>query len=300
MKDKFLIVGADSLIGRKLSQVLALEGVEFIETTRRKKALTTSNRIFLDLTQDISCGFVPEGITAAFLLAGVTSLDYCKKYPELSYRVNVSNTIKLVDKLKEKNIFIVFPSTNLVYDGEKPCRKESDPVFPLTEYGRQKAEVERFLLTLGPLSCIVRFTKIAESLIPLLIEWMNKLNMNEPVYPFLDKLLSPIPLVICTQGMITIAKNRYTGIFQFSGDRDITYDQLCYYLANRLKPNDDNTKKLIQPVSMRVRLPEGEANSLYTTLDTSRTRSKLHAVLPDSWVTVGLLIDDLLKISHER
>jgi dTDP-4-dehydrorhamnose reductase len=292
VKEKFLIIGSDSLIGQNLFFALDQAGEDVIKTTRRKNYISAQST-FLELGHDsINNWIIPEGITVAFFLAGITSITYCQKYPKRSYKVNVQNTIKLIERLIEKNIFIVFPSTNLVFNGEKPFSKENDPVSPTTLYGKQKVEVEQYLLSKGKTSCILRLTKIAESLLPLLKEWALMLYMNKIVNPFSDKYLAPVSLVHCIQVMLAIAKNRYTGIFQFSGDRDISYEQLCMCLANSIIPNS-NYLNFIKPVTSKELLPMGSTRNKYTTLDTGRLNHEIALILPSSRDSLYSIINNV-------
>lgn len=292
MKEKFLIIGSDSLVGQNLFFALVNAGEDVIRTTRRKDHISAQN-IYLELGHDsINNWVIPEGVTVAFFLAGITSIGYCQKYPKQSYKVNVQNTIKLIERLMGKSIFVVFPSTNLVFNGEKPYRKENDPVSPTTLYGKQKVEVEQYLISKGEISCILRLTKIAESLMPLLREWACMLYMNKIVHPFSDKYFAPVSIVHCIQGTLAIAKNRNTGIFQFSGDRDISYEQLCKCLASSIIPNS-NYLNYIKPVNSKEQLPIGLTRNQHTTLDTGRLNREIALILPSSCDTLYSIINNV-------
>src|SRR4029077_13292605 len=114
-----------------------------------RKTSTDEKVLPLDLSQPPeSWPALPE-CRAAVFCAAMTNLEQCRRDPAESRRINVVQTLHLARRLAEQNCFVVFISTNLVFDGAKPFRRQDDPTCPRTEYGRQKAEVEAALAGLG-------------------------------------------------------------------------------------------------------------------------------------------------------
>ena len=142
------MVGADSKIGSCLANYLISKGERVLLTTRRRETVSDS-RIFLDLSNDVENWRIIEDISVAYLCAAVTSIAKCRTMPLESYIVNVRNTLILAKNLISRSTFLVFPSTNLVYDCKRPFLKAEEPLNPRTEYGRQKAEVEKHLSKMG-------------------------------------------------------------------------------------------------------------------------------------------------------
>jgi dTDP-4-dehydrorhamnose reductase len=175
--------------------------------------------------------------------------------------------------------FVVFPSTNLVFDGTRPFRQAEEEVGPITEYGRQKAEAERRLLAHGAGTSVVRFTKILGPHLGLFREWIKALKAGEVIHPFSDMVMAPVPLSFAIQVLGRLAAIRLPGIVQVSGDRDVTYEEAARYLARRLGASEH----LIQPRrSMEAGL-DPESLPSYTTLDMTRLRRDLGMEPPDVW-----------------
>lgn len=255
-----MIVGADSKIGRGLCNYLSLLGEKYIETTRRK-----DGRLFLDLSQNVSSFEIPD-VTTAYLCAAVTYQSDCKNNPEETKRVNVDNTILLAERLLKQNIFVVFLSSNLVYSGDRPYQHESENVSPKTEYGRQKALVEKALEG-RPGVAIVRCTKVISGN-NLLSSWRESLQRGEAIHPFSDLVMSPVPLTLVTYTLHKIGKLKVPGIFQISGKSDVSYADVAIMLARHMKADIN----LVQPVTSH-----GSGNNLehvhkFSTLDTSRLK----------------------------
>ena len=276
-----LVIGADGLIGRAVSNHLTRAGETVLETTRRLDT-TSERRFFLDLTEDVSNWRPPCQVSVAHFCAAVTSLERCRKEPVQSARVNVHNTVALAKTLVASRTFVIFPSTNLVYDGSIPFRKTDDLVCPRTEYGRQKAEAERQLLTLGDLISVVRFTKVLGPNMSLLKGWIQALQNGETIHPFSDMVMAPVPLLFAVDVLRRVAEARLPGIVQVSGERDVTYEQVARHIVQRLGASPD---LVLRSTSAEAGL-QLEAIPTYTTLDTTRLRTEFGIEPPDVWSTI--------------
>ncbi len=281
-----LVIGADGLIGNALSEGLRCSGKIVLETSRRRETLS-DNRVFLDLEEDILSLGLPEKVSVAFLCVAFNSLDYCRREPVKTARMNVDNTVKLAEKLVKAGTFVVFLSTNLVYDGTIPFSKADAPVFPQTEHGRQKVEAERQLLNLGNLTAVLRLTKILGPDMHLFQEWILALQNKKAIHPFSDKMVSPLPLSFAVEVFCRMAEKRIPGTVQVSGDRDVTYAEVAYRVAQRMGVN----RNLVQPILARESELFLEHLPQHTTLDTTRLVQELGMKAPEVWSTVDLMID---------
>jgi dTDP-4-dehydrorhamnose reductase len=281
-----LIVGVDGLIGRALAVALTNVGQTVIGTTRRATAVSETN-IFLDLTADIANWHPPCQIDVAYLCAAVSSLEQCRQNPEVSFLVNVFNTIELAKALVSSGTFVIFLSTNQVYDGSIPFRNPDDLVCPRTEYGRQKAEVERQLLALGSLVSIVRLTKILSFDTLLFQGWIQSLRNNQVIHPFSDMVMAPVPLSFAVSVLSQLAKVRLPGIIQISGEKDVTYEQVAYYIAQQIGAKQE----LIKPLTSKEANLPLESISLHTTLNTNRLYKDLGMKVPNVENTLILTLN---------
>lgn len=279
-KDSVFIVGSDGSIGRELTSAFQTAGKTVWQSTRHRD-LVNEQRIFLDLSEDPRCWTLPSAtIKTAILCAAVTSQKCCRLEPEYSRRVNVEGTVTLAKRLIDSGVFVIFISTNLVFDGQKPFAKVNDPVNPKTEYGRQKAEVESQLSKLGEKVSIVRFSKVLSQDMLLFQGWIRGLKAKTEITPFSDMVMSPIPLYFAIDVLLNVGVKQIPGIIQVSAAQDITYAEASLYIARKLGLNE----KLINPVSYR-KSGIGFA-PLHTTLDLSRLESELGVTPPDIYKTL--------------
>lgn len=289
MKEKYLIIGKDSQIG---SYLCTKYPNKIIGTTRRKdENLGESSFIYLNLEEDISQWNPPNGVTAAIILTAITSIEKCQSDPLYARFINVKQTKKLIDILKLNKIFMVFPSTNQVFDGKTPYQKIEDDISPQTEYGKNKADVESYLLNNDVNCSIIRFSKIISPENHLINSWINNLKKGMPIYPFYDMVISPIPISLACSIIKIIMRDRISGIIQVSGLEDIPYSNVAYSIAEKLGYD----KTLIQPVSWKnsenpmIYVPE------HTTLDTYRLTADLGIRIPK----FDVIIEEIIEY-HEK
>jgi dTDP-4-dehydrorhamnose reductase len=288
MPDKpvFLVVGSDSLIGSALFRKLREVGERVAGTTRRRENVD-EHCFYLDLADASDKWRPPLPVSVAIVCAGVTRLQACQADPVVSARINVEGVSTLVKSLVAAEIFVVYLSTNQVFDGSKPFRLASDPPAPETEYGRQKAEAERRMGQYGNSVAIVRLTKVLEPRPPLFLAWIEALRNGREIHPFSDMVMAPVPLALVTEGLQCVAQARSPGVFQMSADSDITYEQAARHLARRVGAGEN----LIQPVRTAESGFCPGPNPAHTTLEASRFREEFGIEPPSAWSAIDSVLE---------
>lgn len=242
-----LIVGADGTLGRALSKSLAADAIPAWATTRRPNG-EGRRRMMLDLAGDPDSWSLPgAGVETAFLCAAAASVDQCRTDPAGTRRVNVVGTAELARRLTAQGVFVVFLSTNLVFDGATPHAPPDAITSPVTEYGRQKAEVERELLALGEDASVVRLGKVVGPHLPLLQGWIGDLRAGKPIHPFSDMRMAPVTVGFVVSVLREVASRRAAGVIHASSAADITYSDAARLIALKLGADE----RLVQPVSAR-------------------------------------------------
>jgi dTDP-4-dehydrorhamnose reductase len=275
-----LVVGVDGQIGKALWSRLAISGAAAWGTSRRP--CSAAGVLPLDLADEPRSWHLPRDVETAYLCAAVASLAACRASPAESALVNVERTAALGQRLVEAGAFVVFLSTNLVFDGSLPFRSPRDDVSPATEYGRQKAEAERRLLALGNAVAVVRLTKVLGPATPFLAQWRADLARAEPIRPFSDVVMAPLPLGFVGESLARLAGARRPGLFQLSADRDVTYAQAARRMARRLGADP----QLVRAIGCEESDVVLESNPRHTTLDTTRWQSELGAAPPSPWQSI--------------
>lgn len=227
-----LIVGGDSRLGRALAALALTAGIPVTATTRDPMRSGPATP-FLDLAVECRDFRPPPGVDAAVLCAAVTDLRGCADAPDLARRTNHDAPLAIAAACRAAGVFVVFPSTNLVFDGTRPFRRAGEAPCPLTPYGRLKAETEAALLAVGG-AAVVRLTKVLAPDLPLLAGWTAALQAGERVRAFHDMVLAPVGLGAAAAALLAAAAARRPGIVHLSGRSDLSYEILARTIAARL------------------------------------------------------------------
>lgn len=241
-----LIVGSSGTIGRSLAEFFARKQVPLWLTTRHIDAVSQQT-LWLDLAQPALTWQLPDiPLQTAIICAAVTSQKACQENYGVTYAINVTATVELAKRLIDAGVFVIFLSTNLVFDGGNPLISPDQPVNPQTAYGQQKAEAEQALLTLdSDFVAIVRLSKVLDEGFPLFQKWIDSLNAGQIIHPFADLYFAPISTQFATHLLFQVSQQRLGGIIQASASHDVSYADVAYRLAQKLQLNPD----LIQSVS---------------------------------------------------
>lgn len=283
--DAWLVVGADGQLGTELARRLAAVARPLVRTTRRNSTRVTT--YFLDLTAEPATWTLPARVAVGFLCAAVTSGARCRETPEATRLVNVERTVRLADLLRGRGAHAVFPSSNLVFDGSVPHTPADAPVCPQTDYGRQKADAERRLQAGGQVT-VIRFGKVLAPGAWWLRDWGGALRRGEPVSPFRDMVVSPVPLNFAAEVLARTGERRPGGVIQVTGSEDVTYADIAYRLADRLGA----PRGLVRPCSVADRGLPPETAPRNTTLDVGRLTDTLGLTPPPVWDTIDTAIGE--------
>ena len=292
MNPRYLVAGADGLLGGTLRRYWLQQGHE-VASTSLLPLENGEGVLHLDLAQSPDKWPELPSCRAAVLCAAITNLEQCRRDPAGTSRVNVTHTLELAQRLLERNCFVVFISSNLVFNGDKPVCPPDEPFSPRTEYGRQKAQLEASLSTLGDRVGIVRLTKVMHAGLPLIRGWKQALGEGKPITPFTDLLCSPITLDATVRILAKVAENELGGVWQLSGTADISYAEV----AQRLVRHGGYDGALIRPLLARE-TANLEHLPRHTTLDASRSKKTLGFEIldPASVLDRALLIHETKSV----
>lgn len=229
---KWLVVGGDSLVGSHLGSLSRGISQQIVQTTRREE--NGNGQFFADLDGGDFSNVVAVGADVAFLCAAMTNMQACRENPDWSYRINVTGTVALASQLVRQGTFVVFLSSNTVFDGLLKQPNECESYAPITEYGRQKVEAEKQLLALSGAAEYVAIVRLSKVLAPhsgMAGRFLQCLRAGESFPAFIDLKMSPISLDYLTEALLAIASRKLAGIFHLSGEGEMSYAEFACRLA---------------------------------------------------------------------
>lgn len=285
-----LLVGGDSEIAAAALAYMRGRGPDVSVTTRHPDASTT--RIRLDLNEALDAWEPPPRTNAVGLFAAVSRPAACAADPAASARINVTQTLALAERLIARGIYVLFLSTNQVFDGRTPNVSADAPTAPVSEYGRQKARTEAALrahMARGAPVGILRLAKVVSPQSPILQEWRCALAAGRPIRAFHDMPIAPVPMSAVTRAVEALLAERAPGLFQLSGPHDVAYTEIGSYLAARLGAD----QRLVEKTSIKDSdLPEG-VGPAHTTMDSSALRERYGIAVPDAWQVLDAMFSSL-------
>ncbi len=132
---RVLLTGAKGQVGWELSNLGGKHGLEILALDRSE----------LDITDPVSVSKQVNraGVSLVVNAAGYTAVDQAESEPELAFAVNRDGPAYLASACRKAGIPLVHISTDYVFDGQKEGPYlVTDPVSPLSVYGKSKAEGE--------------------------------------------------------------------------------------------------------------------------------------------------------------
>ena len=142
---KLLITGVSGLLGNNLAhyfkdkyEVLGLYSSHpvVIRGVRTERC----NLLYDNSIRKIISDFNPSIIIHC---ASLTNIDQCEGDKNLTEKINIGSTKNIVETIANKDIKLVYISTDSVYNGIKGDFSEDDEINPLNYYGLSKYEGER-------------------------------------------------------------------------------------------------------------------------------------------------------------
>lgn len=221
-----LVVGADSRIGKYFYRYFK-SNKNFITYGTSYK---DSNYLKLDLMDNDFLIPNPVGRSIALIFASKSSHSYCEQFPELSRKVNVENTLKLVSKLNQLGWQSIYFSSTHVFSGARPWVSVEAPRNPGSEFGRQKAELESEIIANNQ-NLIIRVTKVLNLEDNPFKEWLKTLNNSKLIKPYKDYPISPISISSLYEGTMEILNYHTSGIWHLGNSEQCDYAEVAFQLA---------------------------------------------------------------------
>jgi len=229
---KILVTGGSGLLGHKLVKELLLRDYEVCAIHNRHEiGITHRNlkKIRLDLVnnvalEDLILKVKPEVIVH---VAAYTDVDGCEVNKSYAWRVNVEATRSIVRAARVVKSFLIYVSTDYVFDGEKGMYRESDVPNPINYYGLTKLISEEIVKSSDLLYTIVRPSAIygiGFGKLNFALFVANRLSNGESIKALIDQYVSPTLNTYLAQAITEIVELRPMGILHIAGERMNRYE----------------------------------------------------------------------------
>lgn len=238
---KILVTGSEGFLGKILSKKLLLEGHEIIpyDISLGKDILD-----FKQLYEDMS------NCDVCIHLAAIADLYIAEANPELTLKINVKATEKLIQFANELDVRILFSSTVCAYGNNgEDISTESSPLAPTEIYAKSKVEAEKMFYNDLDKHSILRLATFYGP------------NMRESlaVSVFINSILNGKEIRIhgnglqtrcythvedICSGIITVLNSETNGIFNISTEEETSVIELIELIC---KISNREAKKILVP-----------------------------------------------------
>jgi dTDP-4-dehydrorhamnose reductase len=287
MTQRYLIIGASGFIGSRLFSFLGPDNAVATYCNRPVAGGNHFDAVNMRLADTVLKRHT--GLTHAFIFHGITNIDACALDPQKSERVNVTSVCAVIDDLIKNGIVPIFASSDAVFDGSRGMWTEEDPINPILTYGRQKAQVERYLKQKSSPWLVARLAKVAGAgpgQSDILSEWMDKLESDVEIRCAHDQVFSPLDVDDAIDAMLGLAEGGHSGIFHVCGPRPVTRLQLLQMLIEEIEKYREFQARIIHCSIRDFKFAEPRP------FDTSMSPRKLYA-------TLGHSFDDPRELCHK-
>lgn len=201
-------------------------------------------------------------------MAALGDVDLCERDRSLAWSSTVEPSIALAKWASEIQPFLVYLSTDYVFDGEKGGYCEYDPPNPVNYYGLVKLLGEVAFRSSGMDYAVVRASSIygfgpgRKNFAKFLVERLEK---NEEVKALIDQYTTPTQAQLLGEAVVEIVERRLIGIFHIVGERMSRYE-FALKVARTLGFDEKLIKKAeVKDMNWTARRPrDSSLNSEYT------------------------------------
>jgi dTDP-4-dehydrorhamnose reductase len=163
--------------------------------------------------------------------AGNCALKSCELDPGMAHILNVATAASIGSNARERGVRLVHLSTDLVFSGEQPGGyTETDPVDPVTVYGKTMAEGEQILAELAPDCAVLRIS------LPMgasfnhhagAIDWIqSRFRAGRPATLYFDEVRSCTYVDDLSRVCEAFLVGNQRGLFHVGGPRPLTLYQI--------------------------------------------------------------------------
>lgn len=225
-KKKILILGIDSFIGNYIKKKISKQFI--IYGTTNKKSKLNSKTFFLDLKKP-NLKIIKKEFDVILICAGKNNLKFCQDNFKEANKINYLGLKKIIQKSLHEGIFIIFLSSNLVFNGLKKLYETTETPSPKSNYGKLKLKVENFLKKHSKKNfCILRLTKVYSKKVGLIPYWKKKIKLKQTIDLNCSFKISPLPIDYISKYIIKIIKKKICGIYHLSNKKEFTLKEFFF------------------------------------------------------------------------
>jgi dTDP-4-dehydrorhamnose reductase len=268
---RLFITGGSGLMGSKVAEIALASGNEvFCGYARNEPEYGKGIKFdLLDQTgiEDLVKKIAPDVIIHS---AALTDVDRCECDKELAYKINVDGTRAVASAAEKAGSFLVYVSTDYVFDGNRGMYREEDKTNPISYYGYTKLLGEQFCSGCIARTSVIFGSRPARGKINFALWLLSSLKSGRQVRVVTDQFITPTLNNNLAKMVLEVADKRLVGIYNLAGATRLSR----YDFALELAKEFDLDPSLILPSKMDE-LKWAAKRPMDSSLDTSKAKREL-------------------------
>ena len=287
---KYLVTGSAGLIGNQLVYDLEKSG-EIVYSCYNDVKPLYGIPIHLNLLnlKDITKIFKKIQPDIVIHSAALTDVEKCEVEQKLANSINVRATEVIATEVENISSYLMYISTDYVFDGNQGLYKETDLTNPLSNYGITKLSGEKIIQDKTSRWSIIRtstpFGKhYLKKTFPV---WVyENLKINKKINILENQFTSPTYVPNLSEMILEIIFHRLEGFFHLAGSTKISRFEFAKMIATKF----DLNLSLLNPVKI-----DSMPWKAIRPIDSSLDISKINTVLKTKPYTINQSLDDYVS-----
>ena len=248
---KLLVTGASGLYGSKLAELATARNCKvYSGHSQDHPSYGIPIPFDVSVKDQVEKAFKKVNPEVVVHAAALTDVDKCEIEKELAWKINVEGTRNIAEAVKTSNAFLIYISTDYVFNGKRGQYTETDCVDPINHYGFTKLNAEKLVKGLVDKYCIIRASVIygstpATGKVNFALWVLGKLQRNEKVRIATDQWNSPTLNTNLAEMTLEIIERKLTGTFHLSGATRLSR----YDFAKQIAETFDLDSHMLCPVN---------------------------------------------------
>lgn len=237
---EYLIIGASGFIGRHLYDRCREKKINIMGTYFEHPLYKEWIRfdVGTDRLQTVCRQYLNGTIPKAVIICSAnTGIDRCKRNAEESNKFNVVYTKEILKQADDLGIKSVFLSSEAVFDGKKGMYTEDDIPAPVTLYGEQKLEIERYIKQNINSYIIFRISRATGSHFgekDIFDEFYSKIQKQEEIMCLKDQSFCLTEVDDIANAIIEALDIEINGLYHLSSNNYVSRYKLAKLYADKI------------------------------------------------------------------
>lgn len=254
---RYCILGATGYIGNYLYRRMKEDSINVIGSSRSPLSFYFT----FDVLKGDNCPkeFLEyQGAKVVIICFAQAKIDLCKTDYDHSYQINVTGTLKLIEKLKNNGCKVIVFSSDNVFGDNRGDYTEQDEVSPINHYGAMKAELETKIQQHDPETLILRLPKVVgieSDPSNLLTGYLSNLSKPGPDYAIKDSKMSIVSLEDIYQIIRSSCELNLDGLYQLCYEKNYSRADLANIFYSMIGAKKQVTEKSLDDFHFKDNRP---------------------------------------------